>query len=335
MMPFRERNPLPIGIAGIVVLVGLVLLAFQAPNLPIIGGGTSYLADFTDASNLQAGNDVMLAGVKVGTVQSIDLHGTVVQVTFRVKGVSLGRDTTAGIQIETLLGEMYLSLDSLGPGRLPAGSVIPVSRTSTPFNVPTAFIGLAQHIGAINTAQLARSFNVIANAFATTPPEVHSSLVGLERLSVAVASQDNQISQLLGHAKDVTGELAARDAQIKLLINDGSLILQTIDEQAAVIHALLVNSAALATQLSALVQENQAVITPALTNLHSVISILQADQSDLVNSFHLLAPFVRDFTNTLGNGEWFDTYVANLANPSNDCLELETGSSCLPVGGLP
>lgn len=318
--PFRERNPVPIGIVGIIVLAALMLLAFNAPNLPIIGGGTTYYANFTDASNLAAGNDVRLSGVKVGNVRSIELHGTVVQVAFRVKGVTLGRDSTAAIKIKTLLGEMYVSLDSSGGGSLPGGSVIPVSRTSTPFNVTTAFIGLAQHIQAINTTQLARAFDTLASTFQKTPPEVRSALVGLERLSTTIASRDAQVADLLQHAQNVTGEIAARDTQIRQLIDDGALVLQTLNQQAAVIHALLVNSSTLANQLTALVGENAKVIRPALTNLHSVIGILEKDQSQLVNSFHLLAPFVRDFTNTLGNGEWFDTFVSNLTNSSTFTL---------------
>lgn len=316
MKPFRERNPVPIGIIGIVVLLGLVLLAFNAPNLPIIGGGSTYYADFTDASNLATGNDVRLAGVKIGQVDSIELHGTVVQVGFRIKGVSLGRNTTAAIKIKTLLGEMYIALSSNGSGSLAPGAVIPLSRTSTPFNVPTAFIGLAQHIQAINTGELAKAFNTLATTFQNTPPQVKASLVGLERLSATIASRDAAVTTLLQDANVVTGELAARRVQVQRLINDGALILQTVDQQASVIHALLINSAALASQLTALVQENRAVITPALANLHSVILILQKDQAQLVNSFHLIAPFVRDFTNTLGNGTWFDTYVSNLLDTS-------------------
>lgn len=333
MTPFRERNPIPIAIVAIAVLIGLIVLAFNAPNLPIIGGGTTYFADFTDASNLQVGNDVRLAGVKVGDVTGIQLHGDVVRVAFRVKGITLGKASTAAIEIKTLLGEMYISVDSEGTGQLGGGSVIPVARTTTPFNVTTAFIGLAQHIQAIDTSQLAKSFDTISAAFQNTPPEVRSSLVGLERLSATVASRDAQISDLLTHAQNVTGELAARDAEVRKLIDDGALILQTVDQQAAVIHALLVNSSSLATQLTGLVQENRTVIGPALGNLQSVIAILQKDQGQLVNSIHLLAPFVRDFTNTLGNGEWFDTFVSNLFDASTFSTCSHSTGVCTP--GLP
>src|SRR5579884_1463754 len=183
MTPFRERNPVPIAVIGLVVIAAFLLAAFKAQSLPIIGSGSTYYADFTDASNLQPGADVRVAGVKVGQVGSIELHGTVVRVSFRIKNVTLGDQSTAQISIKTLLGEKYIALTSAGSGHLAPGSVIPVSRTTTPFDVTTAFIGLAQHIEAIDTNQLAKSFDVLASAFQSTPPEVKSSLVGLERLS--------------------------------------------------------------------------------------------------------------------------------------------------------
>ena len=40
--------------------------------------------------------------------------------------------------------------------------------------------------------------------------------------------------------------------------------------------------------------------------------MLRANQANLDKSIELMAPFVRVFANTLGNGRWFDTYVENL-----------------------
>ena len=53
MKPFRERNPVPIGIAGVVFLALFGVLAFQAQNLPFFnGGGKIYRANFTESANL-------------------------------------------------------------------------------------------------------------------------------------------------------------------------------------------------------------------------------------------------------------------------------------------
>lgn len=312
MIPFRERNPIPIAVVGITTIVALVGVAFRAQDLPIIGCGKTYHADFTDAAGLRAQDDVRVAGVKIGKVVNLKLEGKAVRVGFCVKGARLGDQTSAAIKIKTLLGQKYLALDPQGSGKLKPDQAIPVARTTTPFDVTTAFIGLAQTIEDIDTKQLATAFNTLSDTFKDTPDSVRSSLTGLQRLSTTIASRDTQVRSLLAHAKGVTDVLASRNAEVVKLIDDGDQLLRTVQEQRAVIHDLLVNTANLADQLTKLVAENRAKLGPALTNLKRTLAILNDQQVHLDRTIHLLAPFVRDFTNTLGNGRWFDTFIANL-----------------------
>jgi phospholipid/cholesterol/gamma-HCH transport system substrate-binding protein len=138
--------------------------------------------------------------------------------------------------------------------------------------------------------------------------------VGLEHVSEAIASRNNQLTSLLGKANDVTTTIADHDAEITKLIDDSSLILQTISQQRQVIHQLLVSTAQLAQQLTGLVAENRKLIGPALAQLQRTLAILRANQRGLDQTLHLAAPFVRDFTDTLGNGRWFETTLTNLTN---------------------
>ena len=83
-IPFRERNPVPIGAAGLLA-IGLVLfLAFNIQSIPFVGGGDHYRAAFSEAGGLIKGDDVRIAGVKVGKVEKVDLAGDHVLVDFRV-----------------------------------------------------------------------------------------------------------------------------------------------------------------------------------------------------------------------------------------------------------
>src|SRR5262245_20879629 len=101
-LSWRERDPRIIGAVGLVVLVGLVVAAFRVDDLPFIGGGDRYHAAFRDASGLVPGNEVRVAGVKVGTVKAVGLarHGDqpYVRVDFRLRGVALGDQTGATIR---------------------------------------------------------------------------------------------------------------------------------------------------------------------------------------------------------------------------------------------
>lgn len=312
MIPFRERNPIPIAIVGITTLVAMVGVAFRAQDLPIIGCGTTYHAEFGDAAGLRAQDDVRVAGVKIGKVVGLEVARQRVTVAFCVKGARLGDQTTAAIKIKTLLGQKYMALDPQGPGKLDSDKAIPLARTTTPFDVTTAFIGLAQTIEDIDTKQLATAFNTLSDTFKDTPDSVRASLTGLQRLSTTIASRDTQVRSLLQHAKGVTDVLASRNAEVVKLIDDGDLLLRMVREQRAVIHDLLLNTAKMADQLTRLVAENRDKLGPALTNLKRTLAILNDQEVHLDRMIHLLAPFVRDFTNTLGNGRWFDTFIANL-----------------------
>jgi phospholipid/cholesterol/gamma-HCH transport system substrate-binding protein len=332
MKPFRERNPVPIGIIGIVAILLLMVLSFNANALPFIGGGATYHADFADGGGLKSGDDVRIAGVKVGKVSSVALNGAVVRVGFTINtSAKIGAESRADIKIKTLLGQKYIALSPAGTDSLHGD--IPVSRTTTPLDVTQAFIGLGERAGAIDTKQLATAFDTLAATFKDTPPYVHESLRGLERLSTSIASRDNQLKALLSDANTVTNTLAQRNAEIAKLINDSNLILQTVYQQRAVIHNLLVDTTAVSKQLSGLVRDNRAIIGPALANLEKTLVILQRNQDNLDETIHLSAPFIRDFTDVLGNGRWFETVLWNLPGgvASQGCVSVAGQQICPPL----
>lgn len=310
MKPFRERNPVPIALIGVAVLLFLLFAAFNSEKLPLIGGGKVYNVAFAEAAGLKPGDEVRIAGVKVGKVDDVALQGRHVEASIRVKGASFGNTSRAAIKIKTLLGQKFVDLQPDGPGQLRSGGEIPLSRTVAPFDVVPAFSGLSDTVGQIDTESLAKSFDTISADFKNTPPEVQGALTGLSRLSQTIASRDNQLGQLLTHANGVTKVLADRDREIVTLLGDGDLVLQTIKQRREAIHQLLINTSVLSQQLTGLVQDNQASLNPTLVQLHGVLDTLNRNQANLDTSLQELAPFVRVFTNTLGNGRWFDTFTA-------------------------
>lgn len=332
MRPFRERNPLPIGIAGIAAIILLLAVGLNAGRLPFINSGKTVYAQFADAAGLQKGNDVRIAGVLVGKVTTVKLDGNRVLVGMKIKGDHpLGSNTHADIKIETLLGQMYVDVSPSGTGSV-AHDTISEAATSTPTGITTAFQGLGRTTGGINGAQLARSFDVVAQTFKNTPASVRSSLTGLQRLSSTIASRNSQLTALLAKANGVTSTLAARDVQIAELIHDSNLVLTTVRQQRAVIHDLLIHTSALSKQLEGLVADNEKVIGPALSQLQGTLSILRANQTNLDETLHLAAPFIRDFADTLGNGRWFETVLYNLTNAVG-CVKVAGTSACTPGGG--
>jgi len=316
MKSFQKRNPVPIALIGIALIVLGIVAALNSDNLPIVGGGTTYTADFSEAAGLQVKNDVRIAGVKVGNVSDIALDGDKVKVSFKVKNAWLGDKTSAAIKIKTLLGQKYLALDPQGQQTLDPSAGIPLERTMAPYDVITAFQDLTTTVNNIDTTQLAKSFDVISQTFANTPNDVKGALSGLAKLSDTIASRDSQLSNLLANTRVVSQTLVDRDAEVQKLLTDGNKLLDEVGRREQAITALLNGSKQLATQLQGLVDDNNKQLGPVLTNLDQLTSMLQRNQDSLAQGIAKYAPFIRVFTNTVGNGRWFDNYICGLVLPS-------------------
>jgi phospholipid/cholesterol/gamma-HCH transport system substrate-binding protein len=311
--PFRERNPVIIGAISLAVIAVMILGAFRAQDLPIIGGGDTYTAAFSEAGGLKTNDPVRIAGVRVGEVEKIELEGDHVKVTFRVKTDSqFGTETGAAIKVNTLLGAMYLALEPAGSGQLDAGKEIPVERTSSPYDVVKAFSGLAETADQIDTDQLARSLTTLSDLTRNTPEEFQAALTGVSRLSSNIADKNERINSLLTNLQRVSTVLNDRDEDIVDLMKQSDTLFQALVARREAVHNLLVSTAKLSSELTALVRQSRQDLKPALTQLDDVVGILNKNEDNIDNSLRLMAPFYRVFTNTLGNGPWFDTYIQNM-----------------------
>ncbi|MDT7597739.1 MAG: phospholipid/cholesterol/gamma-HCH transport system substrate-binding protein [Pseudonocardiales bacterium] len=311
----RPRHPIAIGIAGLVILALLATAAYNADRLPFIGGGTIYTAQFSDAAGLRAGDPVYIAGVEVGRVTAIELAGDRVRASLRVRNAWLGDQTNAAIEIKSLLGAKSVSLDPRGQRALDPRTPIPLSRTASPYDVVEALGGLSGTLQQIDTAQLEQSLQTLADTFRATPADVRGTLNGLSRLSETIAGRDQQIHHLLAGTEALTGVLAGRNAEFERLLADGNLLLAEVRRRREAISALLTDVQALSLQLRGLVADNTAQLRPALQQLDRVAAVLQRNQLNLDRGLALEPVFIRLFTNTLGNGRWFDNYICGLLPP--------------------
>src|SRR5688500_4328171 len=312
MKPFRERNPVIVGAVSLVVLAMVMVAALRADDLPIIGGGDTYHAMFTEAGGLKVNDEVRIAGVRVGKVNEVELAGDEVKVTFKVDDAAdFGADTRAAIKVKTILGSMFLALQPAGSGQLAENATIPAERTSSPFDVVEAFEGLASTSEQIDTHQLAVSLTTLADLTRNPPEEFRGALSGLSRLSANVAEKDTQLNTLLVNLERVSTVLDERDEDIIALMEDSDVLFRALVARRDAVHDLLVSSTRLSKELTTLIRQSREDLKPALAHLENVIAVLNKNEDNLDSSLRLMAPFYRVFANTLGTGPWFDTWIAN------------------------
>jgi phospholipid/cholesterol/gamma-HCH transport system substrate-binding protein len=331
MKSVNERSPAAMGVVSVTVLALILVLTYFYEDLPIVGGGTRYTAEFSEIAGLRVSDEVRIAGVRVGKVTDMELAGDKVDVTFRVDHAWVGERSSVSIQIKTLLGQKYLALDPQGSAPLDPDRKIPKERTLSPYDITEAFNGLSRTVDQVDTQQLSKSFTVISDSLKNSAPEIKSTLDGLSALSETVGKRDEQLANLLGQTRKVSQTLADRDKEFEKLLGDGNLVLSELQARKAAISRLLTGTRNLSLQIQGLVADNSAQLRPALEKLDRVSTVLQRNQDDIGRGLQNLAPFYRVFTNTFGNGRWLDVYVCGLLPPGVDLNLLNINpEGCLP-----
>ena len=310
--PLADRNRITVGVVGILIVVALVVAVFSYDKIPFISGKSSYTAYFTEAGGIKSGSDVRVSGLSVGRVSSVKLDGTKVKVSFTVDDdVALGDRTEASIKTETVLGTKMLEITPRGDGKL--SGAIPVERTRSPYDLPTALGDLTSTISALDTTKLSSALTTLADTFKDTPPDLKVALEGVAQFSSTLDDRDAKLRNLLGNANKVTAVLAKRSDQIASLIVNANALLAELLTQRNSVDALMINLGAAARQISAVVNDNRTQLKPALDKLNGVLSILDNRKQELQRTLYLLPKYAMSFGEVLGSGPFFKASLVNLA----------------------
>ena len=139
MLKYRDAKHIRSGFIGLVLIMLIIAVGLKPERLASWATTIHYQALFSEAGGIAAGNNVLVSGVKVGTVSDVSLHEGDALVTFGANSkVRLGSQTTAHIRTGSLLGARVLTLEPAGTGRMRSSDVIPLSRTSSPYSLSEA-----------------------------------------------------------------------------------------------------------------------------------------------------------------------------------------------------
>jgi phospholipid/cholesterol/gamma-HCH transport system substrate-binding protein len=315
MIMFRERNPLPIGL--IAVLAVATMLAGVLRVNDIVGEfGRTYKAEFAEAAGIKQGDPVVVSGLDVGRVKSVELGppGRGVIVTFNLNDdkVSLGEDTTASVSVKTVLGDKSLDLLPKGAGTLAEGSTIPLSRTTSPYDVNEALTDLTNETGAIDVRRLAKALDVVSETVDASAPEIRDAFTGVSRLSETISSRDAALRELLDHADTFSEVLADRNTDLTRIVRDGNRLFKVLSDRRDEIHALLVNVTAMASQLRGLVKDNKTTLKPTLVALDRVLATLKKNEANLDKGIRGVAIYATGLGEVVSSGEFFAAILQNL-----------------------
>jgi len=326
---FLGRGPRFVGAVTVLVVVVLVGALFVPSGFAL--GKATYHAELPQAGGLTRGEEVRVAGVRVGNVRSVKVDHALVRVDFRIqRGIHLGRDTTAEVKVATLLGNHFLDVHPGGGGPLPHHT-IPLANTTVPFLVQDVIEVGATALEALDGDKLRAALKVLADDFRGTTTLTGKTFDSIARLSEVVATRRGQLNELIHQANTVAANLDTnRDTLIDLL-RQADLILAEIGKRREAISHLLTATRELAVQLTGLVRDNRATIGPLLNHLDTVLATLRANDKALEQIAVLLGPASRYFANTVGNGPYMDVNGPNAVFP--DSMICAPQGKCVPKAG--
>ena len=300
---------------GVITLVVMAVISAATFNLSKFPGfrGTTYYAEFSDASGIHRGNIVQVGGIRSGRVTDVTLDGEKVLVKFEIDGdLEFGTDTRASIEVLNLLGEKYLHLEPAGDGDLETGGTIPLDRTEAAYDIVGVFGDLTTTTEEIDTHRLSEALDVVAGTVDQAAPEIEAAFDGIARLSRSVSQRDEEIQTLLEGSEQITEVLERRSQDIVDLMANSDLVFQELQRRKRAVHALLVNARSLADELEGLVRDNAEQIGPALQEVDELLSLLVDKKEQIGATLHELGPYVEILSNIIGTGPWFDAVAVNI-----------------------
>lgn len=212
----KSRAPM-IGLAlFMTVATVLTWLVYATLRRDVAGVKTSYSAMFTNVYGLRDGDDVRMAGVRVGRVEKIELAGTLAKVFFVVQSdQQLYTNTVASVTYQNILGQRYLGLslaaDTNVTQPLPAHSVIPLQRTQPSFDVTALLNGFEPLFSLLNPKQADDLTKAVISSLQGDRASIALLVNEMSTLTATLTGPNEVLGDLLTSLSDVTGNLAAQN----------------------------------------------------------------------------------------------------------------------------
>jgi phospholipid/cholesterol/gamma-HCH transport system substrate-binding protein len=305
-----------------VVMATLTAFLFFIFGQVRTGATNGYSAVFADASRLQPGDTVRVAGIRVGTVKDVSLRADrSVQVNFDAdRKIVLTNGTKAQIRYLNLVGDRYLELvDTPGSTKvLPVGSQIPEDRTAPALDLDLLLGGLKPVIQGLNPQDVnALSASLIQvlqgqggtldSLFSKTSSLTNSLADNSQVIEQLIEDLKNTLDTLSTDGDDFSGAIDRLDKLVKGLSADRDPIGEAITS--------LDNGTA---SLTDLLGRARSPLAGTIDQLNRLAPLLDNDKDRLDASLQRAPELYRKLARVGSYGSFFPYYICGIAFRASD-----------------
>jgi phospholipid/cholesterol/gamma-HCH transport system substrate-binding protein len=326
------------------VVVTSLATAVLVVTIGNIGFGSSreYKAEFTDATGVTKGDDIRVAGVRVGTVDDVEIiDRTRALVTFSVADdTSVNGGTNASIRYRNLVGQRYISLtQEVGDTeRLPGGSTIPVSRTHPALDLTVLFNGFKPLFQALSPEDVNQLSYELVQVFQGEGGTLEGLLAHTASVTSTLADRDQVIGDLIDNLSLVLDHVADRDKQLTRLIDSFRTLVGGLKKDRNAILDSLEDVSDLSVQTASLIDGIREPFVKDIKELRAVAGNIDKNKAELDRALQVLPIKLDKIGRTAIYGSFFNFYLCefqgrvNLPAGTSIPVKYNTGSDRCDLG---
>ena len=312
--------PLKTTLAKSIVFTLVTVLATLVLASVIRNGTTgprrTYHAIFSDATSLNKGDDVRMAGVKVGTVTGISLKDNrQALVTFTVAdSAPMQRGATAELKFRNLVGQRYVDVEpptTAGPV-LPAGYTFPVTSTKPALDLTLLFNGFQPLFQFLDPKDVNTLSGEIISVFQGEGPTVDDLVSSTASLTSTLADRDQVIGELITNLDQVMGVVDQHSDQLDTTLTTLQQLVSGLAGDSSTIGDTIDGLGKLTSSVADLLHQGRPALKQDIKSLGKVSQNL-AGNSDTLNTFLQKLPTKLDtIGRTASYGGWLNIYECSI-----------------------
>ncbi|MGW7367184.1 MCE family protein [Streptomyces sp. NPDC054841] len=299
---------------AVVTVLATALLAATIVNISFTPEHT-YRAVFSDVTGLEEGDDIRVAGVRVGEVEDIRLKDrTLAEVTFTVsRDRPLFTSTGAVIRYRNLVGQRYVALtEGAGDGtKLPPDGRIPLSRTQPALDLNALLNGFKPLFAALSPNDVNRLATEIIKTLQGEGGTVNSLLAHTASLTTTLADRDELIGSVIDNLNTVLATLDNRSARFSGLIEQLQRVISGLSADRKPIGDSLVNIGKLTEATSGLLEDARPPLRDDIAELTELTGTLNKNEKTVEGVLKRLPNKLNKLTGTASYGSWFNFYLCD------------------------
>ncbi len=319
-------------LAMVLVAAGLIVVFGQFR----FSSSNSFHATFAEASRLKSGQDVRIAGVPVGTVNSVTLNpDNTVDVAFDVdKRYQLYTSTRAVVRYENLVGDRYMEITS-GPGelkKLPAGATISQENTQPALDLDALLGGLRPVLKGLDGNKVNEVSNAVIELLQGQGGAVAGLLSNTSSFSKNLAARDELIGEVITNLNTVLGTIDEKGAQFDASVDELQRLITGLAENRDPIAGAIVPLASAENDLTEMLEASRRPLQGVLENTRPLMQLMDARKDDINKVIEPLAENYMRLNSLGAYGAFFNVYYCSVRLKVNG----PAGSDILiPFGGPP